>query len=60
MELRQIVCLEQDPKVKTLADTWSINITGVTHVGNLGLIKKDSMVLLEKFVKAYAAANKPM
>lgn len=58
LELRQIVFMEVDPKVKTLADTWSINITGITHVGNLDLVRKDSLVLLERFIEAYRSANK--
>lgn len=58
LELRQLVHLEVNPKIKTLADTWSINITGVANIGNLHLIKKDAAVLLEQFIQAYKAVNR--
>jgi len=58
LELRQIVSMEAYPKVKTLADTWSINITGITHIGNLKLIRMDSLVLLERFIEAYKSVNR--
>jgi hypothetical protein len=57
LELRQIVQLETNPKIKTLADTWSINVTGVANIGNLNVIKKDEDVLLERFIKAYRSVN---
>jgi hypothetical protein len=57
LELRQIVYLEINPKVKTLADTWSINITGVANIGNLNVIKKDEDVLLDRFIQAYKSVN---
>ncbi len=57
LELRQIVSLEINPKVKTLADTWSINITGVANIGNLHVIKKDADVLLERFIQAHRSVN---
>jgi len=57
-ELRQVVSLEVNPKVKTLADTWSINITGVANIGNLNVIKKDAAVLLERFIQAYNSVNR--
>jgi hypothetical protein len=52
LELRQIVSLEADPAVKTMADTWSINITGVTNIGNLQIVKNDVRVLVDRFVQA--------
>lgn len=58
MELRQIVSLEINPKIKTLADTWSINITGVANIGNLDLIKKDADLLLARFIQVYRSMNK--
>jgi hypothetical protein len=56
-ELRQMVYLEVNPKIKTLADTWSVNITGVANIGNLNVIKKDAAVLLEQFIQAYRTVN---
>lgn len=58
IELRQIVNLEVNPKIKTLADTWSINITGMANIGNLNTIKKDVFVLLERFLQAHRSVNK--
>ena len=39
VELRQVVLLAAYPQIKSLANTWSINITGVTNIGNLQVIK---------------------
>jgi len=58
VELRQVVFLEANPNVKTLANTWSINITGVANIGNLDIIRKDTGVLVGRFVQAYWAVNK--
>jgi hypothetical protein len=58
LELRQIVNLEVNPEVKTLADTWSINITGVTDIGNLNVIRKDADVLLDRLTRAYLSVNR--
>jgi hypothetical protein len=58
LELRQIVHLEANPKVKTLADTWSINITGMANIGNLNVVTKDTSILLDRFIQAYRSANK--
>ena len=57
LELRQIVYLETNLKTRTLADTWSINMTGMVNIGNLDIIKSDTMFLLERFVNAYKSAN---
>lgn len=56
-ELRQIVSLENNPRIKTLADTWSVNITGMTNIGNLNVIRKDADVLLERFIQAFKSVN---
>jgi hypothetical protein len=58
LELRQIVSLEVNPKIKTLADTWSINITGVANIGNLNVLRKDAIVLVDRFIQAYKSVNK--
>lgn len=57
LELRQIVLLEVNPRIKTLADTWSINITGETNIGNLNILKKDALALVEGFIRAYKSVN---
>ena len=53
IELRQIVSLEANPKVRTLASTWSISITGLANIGNLNLIRQDVGVLAGRFVQAW-------
>jgi len=57
IELRQMVHLEVNPKIKTWTDTWSINVTGLANIGNLNVIKKDTAVLLEQFIQAYRTVN---
>ncbi len=57
LQLRQAVFLEANPKIKTIATTWSLSLTGITDIGNLELISKDLQVLLDRFIAAQAAAN---
>jgi hypothetical protein len=57
-ELQQVVQMEANPKIKTLATTWSMNMTGMANIGNLHVIKGDVGVLVGKFVEAYKAVNK--
>jgi hypothetical protein len=57
LQQRQIVYLEANPNIRTLADTWSINMTGITSSGNLHIIRNDIMVLVEKFIQAYKSVN---
>lgn len=58
LELRQIVFLEANPKVRTLTGTWSMNMTGIANIGNLHIIKNDTIVLVDRFVGAYRSINK--
>jgi hypothetical protein len=58
VELRQLVLLEANPKIKTLAPTWSMSTTGMTSIGNFQIIHNDMMVLLDKFINAFRSANK--
>ncbi len=57
LELRQLVSLEVNPAIKTLADTWSINITGVANIGNMSVIRNDVMVLVERYVQAHLSGS---
>ncbi|HOP86822.1 MAG TPA: hypothetical protein PKZ54_10180 [Syntrophorhabdaceae bacterium] len=57
-ELLQIVFLEVDPGLKTMASTWSVNQTGVLNIGNLNLINHEVLKLTDKFIYAYSLANK--
>jgi hypothetical protein len=58
VELRQLVFLESRPAIKTLATTWSLNITGIANIGNLNLIKNDLTVITQRFLTAYRTVNK--
>ncbi len=58
LELRQLAVLEANPRLKTLAGTWSLNITGQANIGSLNLIRQDVGALAGRFVQAYRAANK--
>lgn len=58
VELRQLATLDANPRLKTLATTWSMNMTGQANIGTLHAIRGDADVLVRKFVKAYRAANR--
>lgn len=58
LQLRQGVSLDANPKIKTIATTWSISLTGITDIGNLQVISKDLQVLLDRFIAAQIAANR--
>ena len=57
LELRQIVSLEANPSLKTLASTWSIEMTGTANIGTLSSIRNNVGSLVDKFVEACRAAN---
>ena len=58
VELRQIVVMEANPQIKTLADTWSINMTGIVGVEKSDIIRKNAGILVDRFINAYQSANK--
>ena len=58
IEVQQIVKMEANPKINTMAATWSMNMTGITNIGALNIIKGDVEVLLGKFQQAYWAVNR--
>lgn len=53
LELRQVAILEANPGLKTLAVTWSMNITGMTNIGNLRRIRQDLATLTGRFIQAF-------
>jgi hypothetical protein len=57
LQLRQVVSLEANPQIKTIATTWSLNLTGIADIGHLQVINKDLQVLLDRFIAAHRAAN---
>jgi len=58
LELRQLATLDANPQLKTLATTWSINITGQANIGTLNVIRKDAGVMVGRFVQAWKANHK--
>ncbi len=58
VELRQVVNLEANQKVRTMATTWSMNMTGIANIGNLHVVRNDVMALVERFIAAYRSVNK--
>jgi hypothetical protein len=57
IELRQIVSMEANPDIKTLAPTWSINMTGIVGIDKLDIIRDALVTLMDRFIKAYWTAN---
>lgn len=57
VELRQIVSMEANPEIKTLASTWSTNMTGIAGVDKLDIIRDALDSLIDSFIKAYWGAN---
>jgi len=57
LSLQQIIFLERNMKIRTLGETWSLNITGMASIGNLNVIKNDTMVLVDRFIQAYKLVN---
>jgi hypothetical protein len=53
VEIQQIVSMEANPKIQTLATTWSISMTGMTNVGKLQVIRDDVNILVGKFIDAF-------
>lgn len=57
IELQQLVSMEANPKVKTMADTWSTNMTGIVNIGTMDKLKEAVEVLVDRFAGAFRAAN---
>ena len=57
VEIQQIVYMEANPKIQALATTWCINMTGLTNIGKLDIIRSDTGVLIGKFVEAFKGTN---
>jgi hypothetical protein len=58
IELQQVVSMAANPKVRTMAGTWSTNMTGIANIGTLQVIKADVGELMGKFAAAYQSVNK--
>jgi hypothetical protein len=58
VDLMQIVTLEANPDIKTLASTWSINMAGIANIGTLNTIKDNVYTLVDRFIDAYLSVNR--
>ena len=57
VELRQLATLDANPTVKTMATTWSLNVTGIANIGTLQVIREDTGMLVGRFIQAYKSKN---
>lgn len=57
VNLNQIVTPEANPKLKTLASTWDISMTGVANIGTLNVIRSNVETLIDRFIHVYQAVN---
>lgn len=57
VEARQIVFTDSNKRMKTLAGTWGISITGMTRTDRMDVIRQDLFTLIDKFTEAYWAVN---
>ena len=58
LEISQIVFLERNLLIKTMANTWSINMTGVANVGTLNSVRNNAGKVVDRLIEAYNAANR--
>ncbi len=57
LELQQLVSIDSNPRIKTLASTWTINVTGIVNIGTLNIIRDNMFFLVDRFVEAYKSVN---
>jgi hypothetical protein len=57
IELQQVVSIDSNPKIKTLASTWTMNVTGIANIDTLNVIRDNILYLTDRFVEAYKSVN---
>jgi hypothetical protein len=57
LELQQLVSIDSNPRIKTLASTWTINVTGIANIGTLNIIRDNMFLLVDRFAEAYKSVN---
>ena len=57
LAVQQGVMLEANPKIKTMATTWSIEMTGIANIGTLDSIKTNTAYLVDRFINAYRSVR---
>ena len=57
LAVQQGVMLETNPKIKTIATTWSIEMTGIANIGTLDSIKTNTAYLVDRFINAYRSVR---
>ena len=57
IEFNQDVCIIREPSIRASATTWSSNVVGIVGAANLPAVTEDVIVLTDKFIRDYLAAN---
>lgn len=57
ISVEQLVRLDTNPSVKTVASTWSLSITGNVDIGSLNIVKESIRILVDRFIRAYREAG---
>jgi hypothetical protein len=58
ISVEQLVRLDLNPAVKTVASTWSLSMTGNANIGNLDIVAQSVRILLDRFLQAHGAAGR--
>ncbi|MCX7983261.1 MAG: hypothetical protein N2572_10235 [Syntrophales bacterium] len=53
LQLMQVIMLEANPQLKSMSPTWSLNITGMAHIGNLHIIRDATLTLIDRFTASF-------
>ena len=56
-EVQQMASLESNPKMKMMAVSWSLNMTGVVNIGTMNRLQSNVDMLVDRFIAAYKAAQ---
>ena len=57
IEFNQDVCIIREPSIRAGATTWVANVVGIVGAANLPAVTEDVIVLTDKFIHDYLAAN---
>jgi hypothetical protein len=57
IEFNQDVCIIREPSIRASATTWNANVVGIVGAANLPAVTEDVVVLTDKFIHDYLAAN---
>lgn len=57
IEFNQDVCIIREPSVRASATTWNANVVGIVGAANLPAVTEDVILLTDRFIHDYLAAN---